>query len=180
MSDANELLGRCRRLAGSEDNELATAFRALDARMCAGTVPAGWQHPNQPVDDSATFPWAQDLDRVWHRRPAGDYWRPMRDGYEGPQCTTNCGRAINSAHVSEYMPEPFEGSGERLCTCATPEPASPRPARKPPLHQQALDAYQRGDLHPIGRAATRRPESDYQQDSLSAIGTESRKVTRET
>jgi DNA-binding transcriptional regulator YiaG len=43
-----------------------------------------------------------------------------------------------------------------------------RPYRKPPLHQRALEAYLRGELHPIGRAATRRPESDYEQDIARA------------
>ena len=43
-----------------------------------------------------------------------------------------------------------------------------RPARKRPLHQRALDAYLRGELHPIGRAATLRPESDYEQDLAQA------------
>lgn len=43
-----------------------------------------------------------------------------------------------------------------------------RTARKRPLHQRALDAYLRGELHPIGRAATLRPESDYEQDLAKA------------
>lgn len=43
-----------------------------------------------------------------------------------------------------------------------------RTARKRPLHQRALDAYLRGELHPIGRAATLRPESDYEQDLAEA------------
>lgn len=42
------------------------------------------------------------------------------------------------------------------------------PPRKPPLHQRALEAYLRGELHPIGRAATLRPESDYEQDLAKA------------
>ena len=43
-----------------------------------------------------------------------------------------------------------------------------RPYRKPPLHQKALDAYLRGELQPIGRAATLRPEADYEQDLARA------------
>lgn len=43
-----------------------------------------------------------------------------------------------------------------------------RTARKRPLHQRALDAYLRGELHSIGRAATLRPESDYEQDLAQA------------
>lgn len=43
-----------------------------------------------------------------------------------------------------------------------------RTARKRPLHQRALDAYLRGELHPIGRAVTLRPESDYEQDLAKA------------
>ena len=32
-----------------------------------------------------------------------------------------------------------------------------------PLHQNALNAYRRGELDPLGRARTRHPESDYEQ-----------------
>jgi transcriptional regulator with XRE-family HTH domain len=39
-----------------------------------------------------------------------------------------------------------------------------RNSAKRPLHQNALEAYLRGELHPLGRAITIRPESDYQQD----------------
>lgn len=39
-----------------------------------------------------------------------------------------------------------------------------RRSAKRPLHQNALDAYLRGELRPLGRAATIRPESDYEQD----------------
>lgn len=41
------------------------------------------------------------------------------------------------------------------------------PAKRP-LHQNALEAYLRGELHPLGRATTIRPESDYQQDLTKA------------
>jgi transcriptional regulator with XRE-family HTH domain len=41
------------------------------------------------------------------------------------------------------------------------------PAKRP-LHQNALEAYLRGELHPLGRSATIRPESDYQQDLAKA------------
>jgi DNA-binding transcriptional regulator YiaG len=43
-----------------------------------------------------------------------------------------------------------------------------RAASRRPLHQRALDAYLRGELHPIGRAATVRPESEYEQDLAQA------------
>ncbi len=39
-----------------------------------------------------------------------------------------------------------------------------RRSSKRPLHQNALDAYLRGELRPLGRAATTHPESDYEQD----------------
>ncbi len=39
-----------------------------------------------------------------------------------------------------------------------------RRSAKRPLHQNALDAYLRGELRPLGRAATIHPESDYEQD----------------
>ena len=43
-----------------------------------------------------------------------------------------------------------------------------RLSAKRPLHQNALDAYLRGELRPLGRAATIRPESDYEQDLARA------------
>ena len=45
-----------------------------------------------------------------------------------------------------------------------------RRSAKRPLHQDALDAYLRGELRPLGRAATIRPESDYEQDLSQAEG----------
>lgn len=44
-----------------------------------------------------------------------------------------------------------------------------RTAGKRPLHQRALEAYLRGELHLIGRANTRRPEADYEQDLAQAV-----------
>ncbi|MGH9065376.1 MAG: helix-turn-helix domain-containing protein [Acidimicrobiales bacterium] len=44
-----------------------------------------------------------------------------------------------------------------------------RPPTRRPLHQNALDAYLKGRLQPLGRAATVRPESEYEQD-LSEAG----------
>ena len=43
-----------------------------------------------------------------------------------------------------------------------------RRSTKRPLHQNALDAYLKGELRPFGRAATIRPESDYEQDLSAA------------
>ncbi|MCL5445424.1 MAG: helix-turn-helix domain-containing protein [Actinobacteria bacterium] len=43
-----------------------------------------------------------------------------------------------------------------------------RRSTKRPLHQNALDAYLKGELRPFGRAATIRPESDYEQDLAGA------------
>ena len=43
-----------------------------------------------------------------------------------------------------------------------------RQSVKRPLHQNALDAYLRGELRLLGRAATIRPESDYEQDLARA------------
>lgn len=42
-----------------------------------------------------------------------------------------------------------------------------RPTKRP-LHQNALEAYLRGELHPLGRATTIHPESDYEQDLSKA------------
>lgn len=43
-----------------------------------------------------------------------------------------------------------------------------RPPAKRPLHQKALNAYLRGELHPLGRAPALRSESDYEQDLAEA------------
>lgn len=43
-----------------------------------------------------------------------------------------------------------------------------RRSTKRPLHQNALDAYLKGELQPFGRATTIRPESDYEQDLSAA------------
>jgi len=43
-----------------------------------------------------------------------------------------------------------------------------RQPTKRPLYQNALDAYLRGELRPLGRAATIRPESTYEQDLARA------------
>ncbi len=43
-----------------------------------------------------------------------------------------------------------------------------RRSAKRPLHQNALDAYLRGELRPLGGSATIRPESDYEQDLARA------------
>ena len=43
-----------------------------------------------------------------------------------------------------------------------------RRSTKRPLHQNALDAYLKGELQPFGRAATIRPASDYEQDLSAA------------
>ncbi len=43
-----------------------------------------------------------------------------------------------------------------------------RRSTKRPLHQNALDAYLKGELQPLGRRATVHPESDYEQDLSKA------------
>lgn len=43
-----------------------------------------------------------------------------------------------------------------------------RRSTKRRIYQSALDAYLRGELRPLGRAATIRPESDYEQDLAQA------------
>ena len=43
-----------------------------------------------------------------------------------------------------------------------------RRSTKRPLHQNALDAYLKGELQPFGRSTTTRPESDYEQDLSKA------------
>lgn len=52
-------------------------------------------------NDAERFPYAQDLDGAWHRRPVGDTWNSDQDS---TQCRTVCDQAIYSVHVSEYEP----------------------------------------------------------------------------
>jgi hypothetical protein len=49
------------------------------------------------ASDSVRYPWAQDLDGVWHKRPPGKPWVTSDDG---PNCETVCGKWIASANVS--------------------------------------------------------------------------------
>jgi hypothetical protein len=66
------------------------------------------------VGDTGSYPFAQDLDGVWHRRPEGDEWVTS---VEEPNCRTVCGKAIYSVHVSGFEPEADESTGATLCAC---------------------------------------------------------------
>jgi len=57
---------------------------------------------------------------------------------------------------------------QSLQGAAPPVTVVHRPSTKRPLHQNALDAYLKGELKPLGRAATIRPDSDYEQDLSQA------------
>ena len=79
-------------------------------------------------DDSKRYPFAQDLDGAWHRRPPGDTWTAGDE----PQCRTACGMAIHSVHVSEYEPEADAPAGATLCECVAAPPAGgPQEAATP-------------------------------------------------
>jgi hypothetical protein len=72
------------------------------------------------LNDSDDWPYAQDLDNVWHKRPSKDHWSYGAD-HDGPNCRTLCGQAIHSVHVSDSLPEirtEIEEEGGSLCTCA--------------------------------------------------------------
>lgn len=51
--------------------------------------------------DGTEYPYAQDHEGIWHRRPAGDRWSTELDEYS---CSTVCGKQIVSAHVSPGHP----------------------------------------------------------------------------
>lgn len=73
-------------------------------------------------NDAAQYPYAQDLDGAWHRRPEGDGWHAPDTAEDlQPQCATLCGQEIHSVHVSEYVPEADPVQGETLCPCVTDE-----------------------------------------------------------
>ena len=66
-------------------------------------------------DDAAQHPYAQDLDGMWHQRPAADPWV---NSMEQANCRTRCGRTIGSVCVSEYKPEPEGLYGDAtICPC---------------------------------------------------------------
>lgn len=50
--------------------------------------------------DGEEFPFVQDLDGRWHKRPADDYWTVNGDY----QAATNCGLLVSSVHVSRFDP----------------------------------------------------------------------------
>lgn len=52
--------------------------------------------------DSDLLPWVQDLDGLWHRRPAGRAW--FTDREDGANAETCCGVWVASAHVSNFDP----------------------------------------------------------------------------
>lgn len=56
--------------------------------------------PDQSADGTE-FPYAQDHEAVWHRRPADDTWSVVPEEHS---CSTICGKQIVSAHVSPSHP----------------------------------------------------------------------------
>jgi hypothetical protein len=79
------------------------------------------QREDQRQADGAAYPWAQDLDGVWHKRPADDTWNP---DFAGTQCRTLCGRAIASVRASQFNPdERGLDEDESVCRCAFGEGA---------------------------------------------------------
>jgi hypothetical protein len=62
------------------------------------------------VADGTAFPYAEDLDGVWHRR-ADDEWIPAT--VADTQCSTVCGIRIGSVRVSE--PAPDAADGDQVC-----------------------------------------------------------------
>ena len=65
--------------------------------------------------DGAEFPWAEDLDHVWHCRPEDADWNPAP---EATQTLTRCGLAIASVNVSTNHPataDDWPHAGERVC-----------------------------------------------------------------
>lgn len=73
--------------------------------------------------DGAEWPYAQDQQGIWHRRPADDGWSIEPEEYS---CRTVCGKGIVSAHVSQSHPlgpgnySYTEADVCRVCEAATP------------------------------------------------------------
>lgn len=72
-----------------------------------------------PPADAANYPYARDLDTVWHRRPDGDEWTTFdkdRPDETEHQARTVCDRAISSVHVSTSYPAELDAYlGETMC-----------------------------------------------------------------
>jgi hypothetical protein len=71
--------------------------------------------------DGTAYPYAQDLDRVWHKRPADDQWTNYdrrSHAADQPQFRSMCGKALPSVHVAQTPPAPDDLlDGETLCLC---------------------------------------------------------------
>ena len=93
--------------------------------------------------DSEMFPWAKDLDDVWHRRPPGRNWVTGDDA----NTETMCGRWIASAHVSNFAP-----AGERCPACTAGPVAASELAELRAIRQRAREVRDgEGDLEYLGR-----------------------------
>lgn len=70
--------------------------------------------------DGTRFPFVQDLDGKWHRRPPTDTWKRS---LEGPNASTVCGLVVPSVHVSAYDPRTNEDrwDDETFCECTGPQ-----------------------------------------------------------
>jgi len=124
------------------------------------TARAVLKHAAQPqAGDAHRYPFAQDLNGEWHRRPPGDTWTVSA---EEPNARTLCGEAIHSVHVSEFQPEPDASTGSTLCECAMPY-AQPQPA--PELAAAKLSAA----MQALGRIGATELYSHDQRREVVAI-----------
>lgn len=69
------------------------------------------------TSDGTEYPFAKDLNDVWHRRPRGGHWQPAPAKF---QCRTICGRAIASTTTANFKP----GGTAQLCAGCFPGDAS--------------------------------------------------------
>lgn len=61
---------------------------------------------DEAVPDGTRYPWVQDLDGVWHKRPADDTWTPAVPDAEVAQARSICSAGpVHSVRTSAFRPD---------------------------------------------------------------------------
>lgn len=80
------------------------------------------------TSDAVEFPFVQDFDRRWHKRPTDDEWTRYPAEL---QARTLCGQHIPSVHVSSFDPRYMNIWDDRYCRkCLGRRPNDWKPGRR--------------------------------------------------
>lgn len=74
------------------------AARLAEAMGHQASAATAAEYAGVKMDDSDQYPWVEDLDGLWHRRPPGQPW--VMDREDGGNAETLCGQWVPSVHVS--------------------------------------------------------------------------------